>query len=67
MAIYIGANIGLALCPTDTYWLLLFLRAVQATGGSGVVSIGAGAISDVALPREKGKYMAVFQVSLDLW
>jgi MFS family permease len=62
MAIYIGANIGLALCPTSEYWLLLFLRAVQATGGSGVVSIGAGAISDVALPREKGKYMAVFQV-----
>lgn len=64
MTIYIGANIGLALCPTDAYWLLLFLRAVQATGGSGVVSIGAGAISDVALPREKGKYMAVFQVCL---
>lgn len=61
MVIYIGANIGLALMPTSKYWLLLFLRALQSTGGSAVIAIGAGTISDIAEPRERGKYMAVFQ------
>jgi MFS family permease len=61
MVIYIGANIGLALMPTSKYWLLLFLRALQSIGGSAVISIGAGAISDIAEPRERGKFMAVFQ------
>jgi multidrug resistance protein len=62
LSIYIGANIGLALCPTDAYWLLLVLRALQATGGSAVVAIGAGAVADVAEPRERGLFMSVFQV-----
>jgi MFS family permease len=62
LSVYIGANIGLALCPTNAYWLLLVLRALQATGGSAVISIGAGAVSDVAEPRERGRYMSVFQV-----
>lgn len=61
MTIYLGANIGLAVCPTNAFWLLLVLRAIQATGGSAVLSIGAGAVSDIAAPREKGKYMSVFQ------
>jgi len=61
MVVYMGANIGLALMPTSAYWLLLFLRAVQSTGGSAVISIGAGAISDIAEPRERGMFMAVFQ------
>lgn len=29
LVIYLGANIGLALMPTSSYWLLLFLRALQ--------------------------------------
>lgn len=33
MFIYLGGCIGLALCPTSAFWLLLVLRAVQATGG----------------------------------
>jgi MFS family permease len=49
LSIYIGANIGLA-------------RALQATGGSAVVAIGAGAVADVAEPRERGLFMSVFQV-----
>ncbi|KAK4701594.1 hypothetical protein P7C70_g4635, partial [Phenoliferia sp. Uapishka_3] len=61
LVVYLGANIGLALCPTDAYWLLMVLRALQATGGSAVVSIGAGAVADVAEPRERGKFMSVFQ------
>ncbi|ODN98058.1 hypothetical protein I350_07700 [Cryptococcus amylolentus CBS 6273] len=61
LVIYLCANIGLALMPTSQYWLLLFLRALQATGGSAVISIGYGCISDVAAPRERGKYAAVIQ------
>lgn len=47
--------------PTSAYWLLLFLRALQSTGGSGVIAIGAGAIADIAEPKERGKFMAIFQ------
>lgn len=63
LTLYLGANIGLALCPTSAYWLLLVLRAVQATGGSAVISIGSGTISDIAEPGERGKFMALFQGS----
>lgn len=62
LIVYLGANIGLALMPTTKYWLLLFLRALQSTGGSAVISIGYGCISDVAEPRERGKYAAAFQM-----
>ncbi len=61
LTIYLGANIGLALMPTSAYWLLLFLRAIQATGGSAVIAIGAGSISDISEPKERGKFMAIFQ------
>lgn len=61
LVVYIAANIGLACCPTDAYWLLMCLRALQATGGSAVISIGAGAVADIAEPRERGTFMAIFQ------
>lgn len=78
LLVYLGANIGLSLCPTSKYWLLLFLRALQvsdqswsapssyltsqATGGSAVISIGSGCVADIAEPRERGKYTAFFQL-----
>ncbi|OCF45038.1 hypothetical protein I317_01089 [Kwoniella heveanensis CBS 569] len=62
LIVYLGANIGLALCPTNAYWLLLVMRALQATGGSAVISIGYGCVADVSEPRERGKYSAAFQV-----
>ena len=62
LMVYMGANLGLALMPTTKYWLLLFLRILQATGGSAVVSIGAGCVSDIAEPRERGKFYAIFQL-----
>ncbi|WRT65469.1 uncharacterized protein IL334_002412 [Kwoniella shivajii] len=61
LILYLGANIGLALCPTNAYWLLLVMRILQATGGSAVISIGYGCVTDVAEPRERGKYAAAFQ------
>ncbi|KAK8861358.1 hypothetical protein IAR55_002177 [Kwoniella newhampshirensis] len=62
LIIYVGANIGLALMPTSAYWLLIVLRALQATGGSAVISIGFGCLTDVAEPRERGRYAAYFQL-----
>lgn len=37
------------------------LADMQATGGSAVISIGAGTVSDIAEPRERGKFMSIFQ------
>ncbi|ODO09248.1 hypothetical protein I350_02848 [Cryptococcus amylolentus CBS 6273] len=61
LVIYLCANIGLALTPTSTYALLLVLRALQSTGGSAVIAIGYGCVADVAEPRERGTYAALFQ------
>ncbi|KAJ9109769.1 hypothetical protein QFC19_001999 [Naganishia cerealis] len=33
---------------------------VQATGGSAVIAIGSGCVSDIATPEERGKYMGLF-------
>lgn len=36
------------------------MRMVQATGGSAVIAIGSGCVSDIATPGERGKYMGLF-------
>ncbi|KAL1932432.1 hypothetical protein VTP01DRAFT_8110 [Rhizomucor pusillus] len=58
MAVYIGANVGLALAPS--YAALLVLRMLQAFGSSSVIAIGAGVIGDVATPAERGTYFGVY-------
>ena len=58
--IYVASNIGLAL--TKTYWLLMLLRAIQATGNSATVALGAGVIADIATPNERGGYLGIFGV-----
>jgi multidrug resistance protein len=58
--IYVASNIGLALCRT--FWLLMLLRAIQATGNSATVALGAGVIADIALPMERGGYLGIFGV-----
>jgi MFS family permease len=58
--VYIAANIGLAL--SDTYWLLMLLRAIQATGNSATVALGAGVIADIATSQERGGYLGIFGV-----
>lgn len=42
MAVYIGANVGLALAPS--YAALLVLRMLQAFGSSSVIAIGKKAL-----------------------
>src|SRR5579859_902097 len=56
--VYVASNIGLAL--TRTFWLLMLLRAIQATGSSATVALGAGVIADIALPMERGGYLGIF-------
>ena len=58
--VYVASNIGLAL--TKTYWLLMVLRAIQATGNSATVALGAGVIADIAAPNERGGYLGIFGV-----
>jgi hypothetical protein len=40
LVILIGSCIGLALCPTDAYWLLLLLRCIQASGCASTIALG---------------------------
>lgn len=35
------ACVGLALTPTDAYWLLMLLRCLQAAGSASTVALGA--------------------------
>jgi multidrug resistance protein len=58
--VYVISNIGLA--ETNTYWLLMLLRAIQATGNSATVALGAGVIADIATPKERGGYLGIFGV-----
>ncbi|KAI7881315.1 MFS general substrate transporter [Lichtheimia hyalospora FSU 10163] len=53
LAVYLGTCIGCALAPN--YPALLVLRMLQAFGSSSVIAIGAGVISDIALPSERGR------------
>ncbi|KAM3582225.1 hypothetical protein VKS41_005656 [Umbelopsis sp. WA50703] len=60
MLVYVGACIGLAM--NDKYWVLLVLRMIQAFGSSSVVAIGAGTISDICTPSERGGYMGYYSL-----
>lgn len=40
LIILTGSCIGLALCPTDAYWLLLVLRCLQAGGCASTIALG---------------------------
>lgn len=53
--IYIGANIGLALCKN--YPSLLILRMLQAAGSSATIALGSGVVADIATSAERGNWM----------
>ena len=53
--VYIGANIGLALC--NNYASLLVLRCLQSTGSSGTIALGSGVVADIASSSERGSWM----------
>jgi len=63
IAIFTLACLGTALCPADSYWLLLVLRIVQSSGASATIAVGAGITADVAMPPERGKYIGLFNAT----
>jgi MFS family permease len=40
LAILSLSCVGLALCPTDAYWLLMVLRCFQAAGSTSTIALG---------------------------
>ena len=60
-AIYIGANIGLAL--QSSYPALFVLRCLQSSGSSGTIALGNGVVADIATSSERGIYMGLVMVS----
>ena len=61
-AIYLGANIGLAL--QNNYAALMVLRALQSTGSSATVAIGSAVMADVATSADRGGYITAVQASV---
>ncbi|KAK0469322.1 major facilitator superfamily domain-containing protein [Desarmillaria tabescens] len=54
--------VGLALVPTNAFWLLMFLRFLQSAGCTGTVALGAGAIADITTRADRGGYFGAFNV-----
>ncbi|KAF7357983.1 MFS domain-containing protein [Mycena venus] len=54
--------IGLALVPTNAYWLLLFLRCFQSAGSASTIALGAGVIGDISSPAERGGFFGVYNI-----
>lgn len=61
-AIYVGANVGLAL--QSNYAALLVLRALQSTGSSATVAIGSAVVADLTTSAERGGYITAVQASV---
>lgn len=62
LLILVGASLGLALCPTNAFWLLLLLRALQAGGCASMIALGAGLIGDIATVDERGGFFGMFNL-----
>ncbi|PVH98443.1 MFS general substrate transporter [Periconia macrospinosa] len=62
LSILVASSIGLALCPTDSFWLLLFLRCFQSGGSASTIALGAGVIGDIATTKERGGYFGMFNL-----
>ncbi|KAJ7671193.1 MFS general substrate transporter [Mycena rosella] len=54
--------VGLALIPTNAYWLLLLLRCFQAAGSASTIALGAGVIGDISEPAERGGFFGVYNI-----
>ncbi|RPD67367.1 MFS general substrate transporter [Lentinus tigrinus ALCF2SS1-7] len=62
MVVLCGACVGLALVPTNAYWLLMVLRCLQAAGSASTVALGAGVIADIAAPAERGSFFGIWNI-----
>ncbi|KAI1338140.1 major facilitator superfamily domain-containing protein [Xylariaceae sp. FL0016] len=62
LTVLVGACVGLALCPTDAFWLLIVLRLLQSGGCASTIALGAGVTGDIATPEERGGYFGLFNL-----
>ncbi|KKA30856.1 hypothetical protein TD95_000718 [Thielaviopsis punctulata] len=62
LVVLIASCIGLALCPTNAFWLLLLLRCMQSAGCASTIALGAGVIGDISIPAERGGFFGVSNV-----
>ncbi|KAJ4147336.1 hypothetical protein LMH87_001867 [Akanthomyces muscarius] len=63
-AIYIAANIGLAL--QDSYVALMVLRCLQSSGSSGTIALGSAVVADVSTRAERGRYIGYASMGVTL-
>ncbi len=54
LVIFVAASLGCA--AAQNFWQIVLCRAIQGGGGAGLMTIAQTAISDVAPPRERGRY-----------
>ncbi|EKM49555.1 uncharacterized protein PHACADRAFT_178975 [Phanerochaete carnosa HHB-10118-sp] len=54
--------VGLALVPTNAYWLLMVLRCVQAAGSASTIALGAGVIADITERAERGNFFGLYNL-----
>ncbi|KAH7018160.1 major facilitator superfamily domain-containing protein [Microdochium trichocladiopsis] len=62
LTVLLGSCVGLALCPENAFWLLIFLRLFQAGGCASMIALGAGVTGDIATPEERGGYFGFFNL-----
>ncbi|CAN3374473.1 MFS antiporter Qdrp1 [Diutina rugosa] len=55
LSVYIAACI--AISQTNVYWLLAFLRCIQAAGIAPVIAVGSGVSGDVCTPHNRAGFM----------
>ncbi|KAH7089454.1 major facilitator superfamily domain-containing protein [Paraphoma chrysanthemicola] len=62
LSILVASSIGMALCPTDKFWLLMVLRCFQSGGSASTIALGAGVIGDISTSKERGGYFGMFNL-----
>jgi multidrug resistance protein len=63
-AVYVGANIGMAV--QHSYVALLILRMLQSLGASATVAIGYGVVADITTPAERGSVLGPAMIATNL-
>ncbi|KAI0018938.1 major facilitator superfamily domain-containing protein [Xylariomycetidae sp. FL0641] len=62
LAILVGSCVGLALCPTNAFWLLILLRLFQSGGCASMIALGAGVTGDIADKEQRGGFFGLFNL-----
>ena len=66
MSVLSLACVGLALVPTNAYWLLMLLRCLQAAGSASTIALGAGVIGDIATRAERGGFFGLYSIGANV-